>query len=696
MTLTFPNYDPRPYTSAQPFTYQDGLTYLEVLESLREWLNTVLVPHVNTEVGGLTDDWAEGIAAIQGALTQAIADNAATVDARLDTNETAINAAIQAVIDSSISVSDPVVRGVLEAAVSSTREWLDTRYATKAEVDAVPTQAENDDRYVPKTLVDSGRLSAAALEDEFGDEAIADRIYNPASATRQAFNNLYTEIEADESYVFTDFPATYFTNLEMSDTSVMQALVVDETTNAHLFTSQQAIAGAYGTEAAQTLKINRHTLDGELLDSMTLEHAGHGTIFHLEHPAGTNDVYIWTHYYRAGSVVGGASSQHGLARIKYAAGAVYNENSPQLEWYNTLVPADKDISVCGDQKNGNILFRDSTTDTEILTLRKLSDVKAGINNPLRSITVPTAAQPADMMQGAAVDGNTVYWLYGHPLYAQAGQTKPILSQIDLNTGDIVTQHTNWDLGKLPNGTYEDNAYEPEGVYLYRHPITGRRTLFAGTVTGSAGRRNWKVYAYHEPENAVFFQGERAQRYTPAKTAEIGGKAMRMPYGVTNMKLITEPGTYYMSTAESAALTDHPEPNTAGWFLEVLPKNASGHVVQKLYRNSAGTSSQNTRTRVVQSSTSASDWIRNIPRMFAGSVTITPSAAETNTSVTVTFPDGAFSTTPIVVCTPQVNTLTGNIRWGVASLSATGFTLWIRSANTTAFPMQWIACDHESM
>lgn len=44
----FPNRT-RPYTNITPFTYRDGLTYLEVLEELREWIRDELVKHLNTE-----------------------------------------------------------------------------------------------------------------------------------------------------------------------------------------------------------------------------------------------------------------------------------------------------------------------------------------------------------------------------------------------------------------------------------------------------------------------------------------------------------------------------------------------------------------------------------------------------------------------------------------------------------------------
>jgi len=47
----------RPYNNVTPFTYQDGLTYLEVLESLREWLSEGLIGHLNEEISNLIAEY---------------------------------------------------------------------------------------------------------------------------------------------------------------------------------------------------------------------------------------------------------------------------------------------------------------------------------------------------------------------------------------------------------------------------------------------------------------------------------------------------------------------------------------------------------------------------------------------------------------------------------------------------------------
>lgn len=51
----YPSY--RPYSNITPFTFRDGATYLLQLEALKDWIRDSLVPLLDAEVGGLTDDW---------------------------------------------------------------------------------------------------------------------------------------------------------------------------------------------------------------------------------------------------------------------------------------------------------------------------------------------------------------------------------------------------------------------------------------------------------------------------------------------------------------------------------------------------------------------------------------------------------------------------------------------------------------
>jgi hypothetical protein len=76
---------------------------------------------------------------------------------------------------------------------------------------------------------------------------------------------------------------------------------------------------------------------------------------------------------------------------------------------------------------------------------------------------------------------------------------------------------------------------------------------------------------------------------------------------------------------------------------------------------------------------------------SGTATITPSAANTPTTITVNLPAGRFATAPAVVATP-VTAVPGTtvLGVGVGSISTTSFDLTLTRSNTTATGICWVA------
>lgn len=131
-----------PLSNITPFTYRDGLTYLEVLECLRAYVNTTLVDFVNTNFGILGDEFSSEVnTLIEAVNTQldaqtatvntAIADDKTYVDAQIATMQTSVNDAVQEVIASSITVQDPVAAALLNDVASATRAALDSLFITE-------------------------------------------------------------------------------------------------------------------------------------------------------------------------------------------------------------------------------------------------------------------------------------------------------------------------------------------------------------------------------------------------------------------------------------------------------------------------------------------------------------------------------------------------------------------------------------
>lgn len=85
-----------------------------------------------------------------------------------------------------------------------------------------------------------------------------------------------------------------------------------------------------------------------------------------------------------------------------------------------------------------------------------------------------------------------------------------------------------------------------------------------------------------------------------------------------------------------------------------------------------------------------DKIADMPIIQTGAITITPSAANTATSATVTF-STPFPGTPRISVTPQ-NSAAGTtlLGWAATGASATSFTCWLTRSNTVSAILQWIA------
>lgn len=166
--LVIPPYVP-PYTpvpNVTPFTYRDGLTYLQRMERIVRYMNKTLAPWMVEEVTELGDAF----------------------DTAVNTLIEQINAAIDAIINDSIEVQDVVVAGIVNQVDSLTRVALNAIYGDAGQAALI----DDDDSLV-----------RVALNSLYGDTAQAAIINNVSSATRIALNALYgdsaiADIVADE------------------------------------------------------------------------------------------------------------------------------------------------------------------------------------------------------------------------------------------------------------------------------------------------------------------------------------------------------------------------------------------------------------------------------------------------------------------------------------------------------------------
>lgn len=118
-------YNPGPVTQIQPFTYNDGITYLELLYRLKEYLVEDVIPKLDEITAG-----QGGILALIAEINAKLAEHDEKfVD--IDAQIVAINELIQSIIDNSIQVQDPVVAGLVNSVASATRVALEQWFTRK-------------------------------------------------------------------------------------------------------------------------------------------------------------------------------------------------------------------------------------------------------------------------------------------------------------------------------------------------------------------------------------------------------------------------------------------------------------------------------------------------------------------------------------------------------------------------------------
>lgn len=189
MTIpTLPPYVPpfQPVPQITPFTYRDGVTYLEKLTGLGNYIDRVIVPFINENFDKLSNDFKEqvniliievnaAILEMEEHVNENLEQQNQQVDQKITDLTTYVNAQVQSIINESIEVQDSVVAGILGNDTSDSRTVTDTLYADKATETEVNTVSET---------INNGRLSDETLREEFvtrdrGDAVVNDPHKNP-------------------------------------------------------------------------------------------------------------------------------------------------------------------------------------------------------------------------------------------------------------------------------------------------------------------------------------------------------------------------------------------------------------------------------------------------------------------------------------------------------------------------------------
>lgn len=112
-----------------PFTYYDGLSFLEVLEALRAWLRETLVPGLDgiiEIVDGMIQDALENVEIDLEVMRQELNDALASIELTDTELRAYVDDVLQQVINNSIELQDAVLAGLIADEESQSRGELDT------------------------------------------------------------------------------------------------------------------------------------------------------------------------------------------------------------------------------------------------------------------------------------------------------------------------------------------------------------------------------------------------------------------------------------------------------------------------------------------------------------------------------------------------------------------------------------------
>lgn len=401
----------------------------------------------------------------------------------------------------------------------------------------------------------------------------------------------YLPPQESMSFDYTKVEPVFYTTLQLAGATVLQSIFVDDVTG-EIYASQSHSNPA---GKAESFRISRMDRNGNLLDSMILTYGGHGTTFGIEHVNGA--IRIWTNYCETDA--NGVVTGYCVARLPYRANETVTIDDPNLVKYSSwglgyIVPTT-------DERNDYVAYRYTENNVQKIQRRKISEVKAGINKTYGIISIPAEL---DYMQGFCIDGDDLYWRTGDTNNATTQDYIVRFSFVD----GLEKQRIPCSFGAGPDGTFEENFREPEGIHIYKDPISGKKSLLAGVVTGGQSRRIAKVYGFHQigaGEKFASLGGEMIQRYPLTKST---GAGKTIDPAITLLSNVKKPGTYYMNTAASSAFTDHPFPGVAGWWLDVGAPDSAGNIFQTLRRNTPTTGNMMIFERNVQAG-GQTEWVR---------------------------------------------------------------------------------------
>lgn len=149
-----------PVSNITPFTYRDGLTYLEVLTGLRRYITDIVVPYADSTFNELGTEFAAQVNTMIDTVNASLVAEDSNVATAITNLTNYVNSQVAAIVGGSVTINDPIIQAIINNVASTTRVLLDGLYVNESEL---PAKLGAVDGIIYPNLAD-GTITYAALQ----------------------------------------------------------------------------------------------------------------------------------------------------------------------------------------------------------------------------------------------------------------------------------------------------------------------------------------------------------------------------------------------------------------------------------------------------------------------------------------------------------------------------------------------------
>jgi hypothetical protein len=238
--------------------------------------------------------------------------------------------------------------------------------------------------------------------------------------------------------------------------------------------------------------INKHSFTGESLGNIILPGMGHGSLLALE-TANDGSVRLWTDC--KPSTTGFGQS---ICRFSF-------DKPNEMEYFHLTPKGYKDPAGTIDNENGFLIvrFKEKDSPKVLVNIYELEKIVSRNYKPITSFYLDKV-QLGQSFQGMHSRDHTVYILTGD----NTVDGEKWLVGYDYSGNVIFKKSVQAGKNTLPKDG-SASTYEPEGVFVYKDPETGKKAVYVGIVTGTA----------FEPKTNPMGKTKRLYRYEVEEIVE---------------------------------------------------------------------------------------------------------------------------------------------------------------------------------